>query len=93
MGAQFDSTVIEAKDKSEAYDAYSEVKAARAWEYGHGGYTGTFAEAGFGLTFQTGTWTLEKALEHCEDNHPKWEAAWAYDIGDGKWFVGAWCSS
>ena len=93
MGADFDSTTIRAKNEQELRNAYAAVQRDCAWEHGHGGYTGTFAEAAPGLTIQRGIWNYEEAVTHCEDNHPKWEAAWAYNLGNGKWFVGAWCSS
>jgi len=93
MGASFDSTKIKAKSISELKSAYVQVKQSRAWESGHGGYTGTFAETDSGLKIVGGLWEEKKAREHCIENHPKWEQAWAYQIGQDEWFVGAWCSS
>jgi hypothetical protein len=93
MGAEFDSAVIRAADVKELKRKYAFIQQQRAWEFGHGGYSGTFAEAMSGLIIQRGTWTLEEADKHCSDNHPKWEAAWAYHLDNGRWFVGAWCSS
>ena len=92
MEADFQQTLIRC-EKKELQRRYDDICDSCAYEYGHSGYTGTFAEAKGRLSIQPGTWDMDKAAEHCEDKHQKWEPAFAYDLGNGQWYVGAWCSS
>ena len=67
------------------------------YDYGHAGYTGTFAEKP-GLTIVPPPegaeyWTLEEATKHCGDNNDKWENVSAYQLAEELWYVGGWCSS
>jgi len=95
MGADFDSIIIEAKTEDELRKKYNLVQEDRAWDYGHRGYTGTFAEAEEGLIIKGGLWEHNDAEENCKKNHEKWTRAWAYRLKSSEflWIIGAWCSS
>ena len=65
-------------------------------EFGFSGYTGTFAEkaeAGVLLQYSQTVWGLEQARKHCQENNTRWDPAFAYLIGDYRWYIGGWCSS
>ena len=92
MGANYETFEFKCK-KADLQALYDELCENCAWESGHGGYSGTFAEARGKLTIQPGVWTKDAAETHCIDHQEKWEPAFAYDLGNDVWYIGAWCSS
>lgn len=97
MGSCYNEVVLECgsglKDLTVAFENL--VKRA-AWEHGHGGYTGSFAEKTDGVTVIPAAndyWDRADAEEHATEHAPKWGPAHAYYLRDGKWYIGAWCSS
>ena len=94
MGAEFNGRTYDHKPTQQEYDDLVEQA---AYEHGHDGYTGSWAEAAGGLRF-TGRHfeDADQAREYLLDNAPKWEAAWVVSFGadeDKRWAIGAWCSS
>jgi hypothetical protein len=92
MGAYYQSATINAKDEKELKEKYRDLVEQCRWESGHGGYSGTFAEK-WDLRIIRGAFGREEAEGHCEDKNDKWGPSYAYDLGDGLWYVGGWCSS
>jgi hypothetical protein len=94
MGATYRETGIKAANEAKLRVAYAALVAEEAYEYGHGGYTGTFAEKASVRIIPPPDgkkrWSIKAAREHCDDND-KWGSAWAYRLGAGKWYVGGYC--
>ena len=80
---------------------FAEVIEEEVYLFGHGGYTGTFAEKDPEdieiVTELDGepkdAWTESEAREHAMNNADKGGPALAYPLDTGDWFIGAWCSS
>lgn len=91
MGAEFNFQRLKATNKDAALEEGSDIIDQAAWEHGHGGYTGSFAEA-TGVEYRgtqpAGTDPEQWLDEHCE----KWEAMLIIDV-DGVFYAGALCSS
>ena len=96
MGGEFQdtkltSTVADLKKK------YAELVDLEAWEHGHGGYSGTFAEkpqVKVMLPPAPGPyWDEEAARGHALEHNEKWGPAFAYRIADATWLIAGWCSS
>jgi len=92
MGAAYQETIIHAKNKGEFFEAYGKYFKQECWEHGHSGYSGTFAEKPE-VEIRPGTWDRYGAEEDAEEYNDKWGPAWAYNLGDGTYYVGGWCSS
>ena len=99
MGANFDEVVLDgAITAREVKTAFKEIQKQRAWEYGHNGYSGTFAEAD-GIKFPTHAVFNDEAAacSWLEEHADKWGPALAVKYtnknGEIKWYIGAWCSS
>ena len=96
MGADFNSFATRAKNDADAIQACRDYIDECAWECGHGGYTGTMAEA-TGVTMTTHNFTdLDEACEWLMDNAEKWGPALGVTVtldGEKKYLFGAWCSS
>ena len=96
MGACFQMRVVKDKPDQKWYD---QLVDNAAWECGHGGYTGSFAEASGTLGFPAaGTFPNLRAAELWLDDHAqKWEAGLAVpfktDTDGIHWAIGAVCSS
>jgi hypothetical protein len=101
MGAIFDSGFIsdpelkmnEERLYRESNSIYEEI----AYNYGHGGYTGTLAEhTGQGVIVNTKRIfeSKEKAWDWIEENHDdKWQTPMAVPVKGEGWVIGGWCSS
>lgn len=92
MGAWFESKSFKNQTWKELKIAYFFFVEQQAWERGHGGYTGSFAEKPE-LYEIKGEWDADNAYEHCIKNNNKWGPAYAYHLADGTWWIGGWCSS
>lgn len=91
MGAVYQGSVIELKDIKDLRNTFHRLCEDDAYECGHGGYTGTFAEKP-SVELMRGIYTKEQAREHCEEHNDKWGPAFAYCLGDNKYYIGGWCS-
>ena len=91
MGAAFINVIL-----PEDTDPVEWVKQARAndqHEYGHGGYTGTWAEIPGATHVRIKPFQSEQAAEeYLLDNAEKWNDALIVPLWDGRWVVGAWAS-
>ena len=79
---------------------FTEIIEEDAHLFGHGGYTGSFAEKDsedIEIVTDLGgepkdAWTESEAREHAMNNADKDGPALAYLLDTGNWFIGAWCS-
>lgn len=109
MGAQYDETTIPNDVTREQLSmAFTKIVDQRAWESGHGGYTGTFAECRglkvhdktfpdtkTAMAYIDGDWD-ESTKAFTEGAAQKWGPAIAVRIESPKftgWYIGAICSS
>lgn len=92
MGGEYTDTIVKC-ERQELNDLFRAIVDQAAWDHGHGGYTGTFAEKHELLIQRGDDWTLETAREHCSEHNDKWGPAFAYHLADGRWYIGGWCSS
>lgn len=96
MGCNFQYETVEAASEMELRSKYADIVAECEYDYGHAGYTGTFAEK-HKLEIVVGInddqVPEEYAYDHCIEHNQKWGPSSAYYLGNNKWFVGGWCSS
>lgn len=93
MGYEFNFTKLKARSKKEALAEAETIIAQAAYEYGHGGYTGSFAEAQ-GVEFvESDMADEEQAEEWLSDYADKWGPAIITLTKNGKFCMGANCSS
>ena len=98
MGACFDGvTIRDAKNDTEAVAMCRQAIRDSQWENGHGGYSGTLAEAD-GAVIDRGKVfdSTDAAWEYLEDVVEKWGPAVGVKVKDGENFIyvfGAMCSS
>jgi hypothetical protein len=95
MGAEFNFATIAAHSKSDCVKETHDLIESCKYEYGHGGYSGTFAEAE-GCEF--GDYVANDELDAYNwliDNCKKWgPVVIVPSRKDSKtYYVGAWCSS
>jgi hypothetical protein len=98
MGAQFDGTTVRADNPTEAIKLCYEAIANAQWESGHGGYTGTLAEAnGVNIVKDKVFTSINDAWEYLEDTAQKWGPALGVRVeqedGNVGYVFGALCSS
>lgn len=95
MGSNYCGTILGALENG-LESRYQQLVRDCQYEYGHGGYTGTFAEKHSVQVIRPPdgqkVWNREAAHQHCQDNNQKWDASYAYWLGDSRWYVGGWCS-
>ena len=98
MGAERQDIIIVCSGGSEELEReFEKIVLDAQYNYGHAGYTGTFAEKTDGLKIipvpdGEKYWDPECAKNH-SDEQDKWGPAYAYLIGKNKWLVIGWCSS
>jgi hypothetical protein len=93
MGAEYRSDIIDGNlTEEELKQKFFELKEQDEYNYGHAGYTGTFAEK-MDIDIIDGVMTGKEAEEYTQDNNDKWENAFAIKLDDGRWYIGGWCSS
>lgn len=97
MGANFDGVRIHAKDDTEAVAMCRQAIRDSQWENGHGGYSGTLAEADGAVVDRGKVFnSAEEAWEYLEDVAEKWGPAVGVKVKDGDktfYIFGALCSS
>lgn len=104
MGSYFDEQTIKPKnpdDLEELKNVFQEIVEQCLYDYGHAGYTGTFAEKDpddllvveelDGVTKTV--WSLDEARKHAMDCNDKWGPTFAYRLNDGSWYIAGWCSN
>lgn len=93
MGAEYQE--MTAKGTKEAMIAQFHARVEEdIYEYGHHGYTGSFAEKD-DISVHDAVMSEKEAKEHCLDNSEKWGSALAIPTNEERttWYIGAWCSS
>jgi hypothetical protein len=94
MGCSFNCIELQAKKKEAAMIEATAVIEQESYEHGHGGYTGTFAEAqGCEFAKHPPLKTQEDAEEWLNDHAQKWGPALLVKKTDGTYCMGANCSS
>ena len=98
MGACFDGVTIRAKDDREAVAKCIQAIKDSRWDNGHGGYSGTLAEADGSVIVNKTFDDTSSAWEYLEDTAEKWGPAIGVKVkgeteGDTLYVFGAWCSS
>jgi hypothetical protein len=93
MGAQFNFRTMRATTRAEALKEAKEVISQSAYDYGHAGYTGSFAEAS-GADYNGALMEGEQEAENfLVDKCEKWGPAIIVQDKAGVFYMGAWCSS
>jgi hypothetical protein len=98
MGCAFNESVLKGNlTKQQVIDWYNKIHDQAVWEHGHGGYSGSWAEAqGIDFPKHPSFKDLDESAEWLSDNAPKWGAAYAVrsigSKGQDCWHVGANCS-
>jgi hypothetical protein len=93
MGCNFNFQKLNAKTKHEAVQQAQAVIEQAKYDYGHAGYSGSFAEA---QGVEVRAWQAKDAADAeqwLDENAEKWEAALLIMDRDGNWYMGANCSS
>lgn len=94
MGANFECYKSDFDTKDEVISEFNVICNQARHDYGHAGYTGTFAEAP-GIDFPRGRQktTEKEAKEWLVEHAEKWEDALAVPLIGGGYLVGGWFSS
>ena len=96
MCACFDSARVYAEDNSEAITKMDAVIEESRWENGHGGYSGTLAEATGACIDSREFETDDGAESYLVDIAQKWGPAVGVKVkplnGSPYYLFGAWCS-
>lgn len=93
MGAIFNFQRLKSKTSPDALREANDVIAAAAYEHGHGGYTGSFAEARGAEIASFTPDGAAQAEEWLDENAEKWGSALLVQDKAGVWYMGALCSS
>jgi hypothetical protein len=97
MGAEFCFQVFQADDRQHALQRAREIIDQAAHDYGHAGYSGSFAECPGARIENKAFPTFGDAEEWLVEHAQKWEAAVLVQVetveGVQRWAMGAWCSS
>jgi hypothetical protein len=93
MGCSFNfKTLTSTTDEDAVNEGYGVIDQCK-YEDGHGGYTGTFAEAsGVKVNNKVKLSTIDEAYDWLNENAEKWGAAIIVKV-DGVYYMGANCSS
>ena len=98
MGACTQRYVILAETDEEAQKQFNEIVEDCKYNYGHGGYSGTFAEkTELKIVHKNNGeyWTSDELEEYLEADE-KWDSKWGPAIGGlidkGKYYLFGWCS-
>lgn len=95
MGSSYCGTVVRTPEDG-LQRRFEQLVEDCQYTYGHGGYTGTFAEKHSVQVIRPpaddSVWTQDSARIHCQDNNEKWDDAYAYWLGGDQWYIGGYCS-
>lgn len=100
MGGEFQAIEIYLYEGETLEERFHKVVAGAQWDFGHAGYSGTFAEKIEGVRvidrpqkYGFEYWQRDDAQNHAHEYNEKWGPAFAYLIGEGHYYVAGWCSS
>ncbi len=94
MGANFQGYVVPGSQNAEfkrVSEWFDRLVDQQQMEHGYDSYSGEFCAKRYGLRQIHGEWTEETAEEHCVDHNEKRGATFAYQLDDGRWWIGGWC--
>jgi hypothetical protein len=97
MGASFQATQHDACDKATLRAQWKAVVKQCEYDYGHAGYSGTFAEKP-DIDISNSTFDNDHdASEHVMEVNDKWGPVDAVKVKDKSeagwhWYIGGWCS-
>ena len=95
MGAVFETLTSHTNNRQDAIDdCHNYIKECQ-WEYGHGGYSGTFAEAQGAVIDSMVFTNHEEAYDYLIEKAQKWGPAIGVEVKniDQQFYLfGAWCS-
>ena len=96
MGAEF-IEVTHKSTREQLHKWYPGFVDKQAYENGHGGYSGSFAEKRsvemVPVPEALRYWDLAAAEEHAMDHNDKWGPAFAYEVDKDQWYIAGWASS
>lgn len=93
MGAEFNFEKLNAKTIEDAIEEGAELIEQAAYDYGHAGYSGSFAECtGVKMTAEDFD-SEDAAREWLLESAQKWGPMLLVSVKDTDFFAGAWCSS
>ena len=93
MGCEFNFRVLKAKNDVDAKTEVVAIIEQAAYDYGHAGYTGSFAEAD-GVKLKSKVFeTIDEAEGWLDENAEKWGPAVVVKTKAGEYCVGALCAS
>jgi hypothetical protein len=93
MGAQLNIQIITARNRVEVEAKFQAAQERAYWEYGHGGYTGTIAEAHGVEVIAKEFDSHDEAWEYIDEHATKWGPALAVRLkGTDRWLLGGWFS-
>ena len=93
MGAEFNFTTLSADNDKQALEQGNEVIKQAQYDEGHGGYTGSFAEAQGCQVVKNDDLEGADAEEWLDERAEKWGPALIVKAKDGRYYMGALCSS
>ena len=93
MGAEFHFESLVADDYEEAVAGVESITEQCYYDYGHSGYTGTFAEADGVKQEPVKPDNEEEVYEWINENAEKWGPVLIVQDKEGNYYAGAWCSS
>lgn len=95
MGCEFNFQRLIAKADADATKEVDGIIERAAWDHGHAGYSGSFAEAQGSVInpCPEHVTNLEQASSWLGEHAEKWGPAVISKLPDGTYFVGANCSS
>ena len=93
MGCEFNFRVLKAKNDVDAKTEVVAIIEQAAYDYGHAGYTGSFAEADGVVLSLNILENLDAAESWLDEHAEKWGPAIIVKTEAGEYCVGALCSS
>lgn len=94
MGAEFNEYRLKATNDNDALKDVRAIIERCYYDWGHGGYTGSFAEAN-GVEFRKDVKPTDyaTAVDWLDENCRKWGPILIVKTAEGEYIAGAWCSS
>lgn len=93
MGAEFVYETLKAETREEAIYEVTQIIKQCLHDYGHAGYTGTFAESDGVSVVDVYVDDYDKACDWLLENCRKWGPVLVVKTRDDCYVAGAWCAS
>ncbi len=93
MGAEFVCEKLKAETREEAIYEVKQIIEQCLHDYGHAGYTGTFAESYGVSVVDIDVNNCDEAYDWLIENCRKWGPVLIVETRDDGYVAGAWCSS